>query len=431
MKPISKIIIVIVILLIIGFVIYFFVTKSNPIDPNNPSGNSLFPNSGENISTTDNGNPNDSSLENQTVDTSGQFGQDGIEGRVYEDADNELTRVTDKNVISAYIYGEGDLKTTTIRYIEAGTGHVYEFDAEEKTNVRISNKTIPKVKEAIWGNEDNLVVRYLEGEKNTLKTFASTLETITKFDQSMGTTTEMSLEGKFLPDNIRQIAVSPSGQKIYYLLGYSGFVQGFTEEKPKQMFSSKLKSWLLSWPSEDKVLLTTPPSDGVSGYAYFISATRTQTDDDLTKLVGPVNGLRVLQSANSIYSVFSGTLSGKIFTYSLRNGTQTKLGVATLVDKCSFDQITQKLVYCAVSGDLPNAKYPDDWYKGGVNFSDSIYSINLETGLTNLEFDISVKLGFDMDIISLQTNEDDSSLIFIDKNTQNLWLLDLKKEETI
>ena len=85
---------------------------------------------------------------------------------------------------------------------------------------RVTNTTIPKIYEAIWGNNENsLLLRYLRDDGETIETFTS--KVIEGADGKEG-----SLLGTFLPSDIKSVAVSPKKDKIFYLNVVSGEAQG-------------------------------------------------------------------------------------------------------------------------------------------------------------------------------------------------------------
>jgi hypothetical protein len=84
----------------------------------------------------------------------------------------------------------------TLRFVEGGTGHV--FDGEEK----VSNTTVPAVKEVVWGNlGQSLVLRYEEGPFTPIKSFLGRVA-----GGELG-------ETGFLPDGISSLVAAPRGEE--------------------------------------------------------------------------------------------------------------------------------------------------------------------------------------------------------------------------
>ena len=62
--------------------------------------------------------------------------------------------------------------TEYLRYVEQDTGHVYEFGATTTERKKLTNTSAPGIKEVFWGeNGESLIVRYLETDEDTIKTF--------------------------------------------------------------------------------------------------------------------------------------------------------------------------------------------------------------------------------------------------------------------
>ncbi|MDO8430594.1 MAG: hypothetical protein Q7S72_01220 [Candidatus Taylorbacteria bacterium] len=102
--------------------------------------------------------------------------------------------------------------TSAVRYIERGTGHVYEaLLTSEKVN-KISNTTLPKIYEA-YGNKSgtNFIVQYLKDESDIITNFYAEL----RATGTSTTETPFQLKGRYLSPDINQIAISPSGDRIF------------------------------------------------------------------------------------------------------------------------------------------------------------------------------------------------------------------------
>src|SRR3989344_3251474 len=66
-----------------------------------------------------------------------------------------------------------------VRFVEKGTGNVYEVGPETSEETRLSNTTIPKIAEVVWNKDGTrLVARYLkDGENETIQSYYATLTT--------------------------------------------------------------------------------------------------------------------------------------------------------------------------------------------------------------------------------------------------------------
>ena len=102
--------------------------------------------------------------------------------------------------------------STVVRYIDKGTGHIYETSDLTNEIKKISNTTLPKIYESYWNKNLNaFVLRYLRDESDTISNFYAELRTT-------GTSTSETpyeIKGRYLSPDINQVAVSPSGDKIF------------------------------------------------------------------------------------------------------------------------------------------------------------------------------------------------------------------------
>lgn len=422
MKKILIITISILIILAIGYGVYFFLNRNNTNglvtdeENNFPS----FPDT--------NTEPDTNINEDEEINTfnSGDFTDEYLSSI----SDQRLRRLSSKDLVSFYVYGQNDRGDTKINYIESSTGNIYRYDLRLDEEERISNKTILGIQNVIWGNEDNMVLQYLDDDGKTIQSFAGSLSEEEIIDQEIGTTTSLTFDGGFLTEGIESLSVSPNGNSVFYIKDRRGFSSSINNPNESQeIFSTKIAGWNSTWPTNNSVILSTKPSDGIPGYSYSINPTRSNSDSDLNKIIGPINSLSIIFGQNINNYIYSQSNSGTIQTFYNNNNGSGGLGFVTLAEKCVFAKKDPAIAYCAVPTQIPSAKYPDDWYKGRLSFSDSIFMVNVETGGVSIVYDIPENIGIDLDIIYPQTNEDDTAFVFIDKNTGNLWSLDLEDNQ--
>ena len=307
------------------------------------------------------------------------------------------------------------------RYMERGLGHIFETNMETKRGAKILNETRLKIHDAFWGNNGaNAAFRYLDEESGVVRTFSISL-TETR-DEESGEL-RVSSRGEFLPDNIGGIAVSEAdSRKIFYLLNTggsgAGTVYNMETGAKAQIFSSPLTEWIPGWPARDTVTLTTKASFSVPGMMYALSV-RTER---LSKVLDGIPGLTTLTSPDTRKTAYSHIGPEGFFLMLLNENTgkKTPLSVVTLPEKCVWggDSV---MLYCSVPDRIPSATYPDDWYKGIVSFSDSLWEINTETFEANILADFETQRIGDIDGINLQISDDGAWLIFQNKRDMSLW----------
>ncbi|MBP6884635.1 MAG: hypothetical protein KBC17_02305 [Candidatus Pacebacteria bacterium] len=303
----------------------------------------------------------------------------------------------------------------TVRFVERGTGYVYDIDANGKNENKISGTAIIRASQALFADSGNTVlIRYIKNDNSSTATFLGRITTI-------GGGTAGTLSGDFLPDNLYDVSVSPDGKNITYLLPIDSGTAGITMKTDltakKQIFISPFTEWLLDV-TKSGTFVTTKSAGDHKGYAYKITPS-----GNLQKIIGGINGLTTKVSPNgthALYSIGEGTTL-RLHILRLSDNSDTDTGLQTLPEKCVWgkDSIT---AYCGAPDELPSGKYPDDWYQGVFHFNDSIWKLNIKEGTT-----IQINSGGDnnLDMTYLNLDPSEKYLIFINKNDGSLWSLDI------
>ena len=394
-------------LLIIGVTIFLARDSSTPPTTENPEG--LFP-SGEATTT-------------QATPPATQNTQDRTNSIKPVPVSSRLQPITRVGVAGFVVLETKEASSTLLRYAESDTGHLYEYTNNNTT--RISNTTIPGIKEALWANSGEYVaLRYLDGKANVIKTFVA----------HVGKISTTTLDGKFIEDDIKTVVVAPrertAAEKFLTLTQKDGQSVGadfdtrnFDGARKARLFSSAVPEWHVNWPTSGILYFTTSPSGTANGYTYLYDLGRSGVtgDSGLVKILGPLSGLTSVASPDANTVLFSHTQGDKLLTklYNTRTETSISLGIATIADKCVFS--SKKMLYCAVPFFLPSATYPDDWYKGTVTFSDILWEIDAETGAGKVLVYPEREAGASIDAINLSTNPSGTMLYFTDKTTGILW----------
>lgn len=343
-----------------------------------------------------------------------------------------LRQITNEPVGGAGIFdiiNSDKTKSTIIRYIQRADGNIFETKTDTMNVSRISNKTIPKIYEALWaqtGNGqtsgDNIVItRQLKDDNETVESFAA------KLSGNAGST-ERELSGVYLPQKISTLVVSPDKSKMFYLYpagnGVGGIFANADGGKKTLIFESPLSEWLASFADNKTLVLTTKPSAGAKGFAYFLNS----GGGDIRKIVGGVAGLTILVSPDKKLALYSESVDGSFRTkiYDLVRNRAGDFGLQTLPEKCAWSRNEPSVVFCAVPKTLLACDYPDCWYQGSVAFNDDIWKIDTATGETNRLISPESFVQKTLDIINPLLNENESFLLFMNKTDLSLWILDIR-----
>lgn len=340
--------------------------------------------------------------------------------------ERELMKVSTMPVAGFTVYQkERALKefAPALRYVARATGYVYQTFADQIAERRFSNTIIPKVYEATFGNNgESVAMRYLKSDEQTIQTFLGTLPKEKIGEESGG---NEKIEGSFLPDNISDLSLSYDETKMFYLVNSGDSIAGITinlkDSKKTQVFDSRFTEWLSLWPNAKSITLTTKPSGIAPGYMYTIDPSKK----DFNRVLANINGLVTLTSPNGKLVLYSN--SGlSLSVYNTDSRESNSLGLSTVAEKCVWSKAGDA-IYCAIPKSIPVGIYPDLWYKGETSFSDEIWKIDVESGITTrLINPISVVGGEEVDAIKLALDANEDYLFFVNKKDSYLWKLNIK-----
>jgi hypothetical protein len=404
------IIILIVILIIIGALLFWYFNNGNKPVVNNtvvqqqtlPFGN-----------TSDNKNPTPTEP-NQTGQTDTSTTKSiGKLTQIYKTPTSGSVFFTRKN-------------TQIIRFTDRANGNSYEFIPETNPNdaTRITNTTIPKIQESIWSNNgSSLVLRYLDDKTDGIVSFAGKINVSTTTAGISG-----QMIGSFLPANIKQLVINPSGNKIFSFSnnqnknGSIGIFSSLDGSNKIQSFSSPLADLNVFWPTDNIITFTTKPTYGKVGYLFFYNI----QEDSFTKIMGDVSGMITLTNGDASLVAYSFTQNNlsNLNVYDVKNNIRKLVQFYDLADKCVWGQNNKTMLYCAAPKNIQQANYPDVWYQGLLSFSDNFWQINTDTGETKLIYETN-NTNENIDGFNMVISADDKYVVFQNKNDLSLWLLNL------
>lgn len=330
-----------------------------------------------------------------------------------------LNQLTNKMVGGA-TYNNYNISTSSdVMFVEKTTGYVYAVNTDATELKRLTNTLIPKISNVWWGkknNKPNLIIKYTD-KNEAVRWFNSTIEEI---DSGEG-----QLIGSDLSLDIFSLAVSPNKDNIVYLKKVNqnviAEVLNLSSGKKTNIFNSNFKDWNINWDSSSSIELNSKPSGGVAG---ILMSLNPNTNQPKTLLEG-VNGLTTLVSPQGNKILVSS--GGATSIYNQAQKSSELLNINTFPEKCTWSNDNLH-VFCGVPNQLPTSLYPDNWYSGEVSFSDSIIKINTETGTTTLLINPTAENNnTQIDMINPFLVQNESALIFTNKQDLTLWALDLTK----
>ena len=335
----------------------------------------------------------------------------------------KLRHISEEPIAGAVIIKTSDDKLgDRIRYVERATGHIYETYVKSEEKTRISNTTIPKVYEVVWGKGgDELIFRYLDED---------TGEIISYYAKMSGEkNAEKNITGAFLQKDIYEISAS-NDDKLFYLTkngsGASGIKSGIDGSGGVEVFSSPITEWLSEWSGKNGIILKTKPSSVYEGFVYYLNA----SNGALRKILGGIKGLTALANPDVTEIIYSSGAENSIstFIYNAEKETRKPFVVKTIPDKCVWSKKEKAIVFCAAPEYFPKGEYPESWYQGLISFEDKIWKISTEIELGSIIFDSNFYNVSSIDAVSLILNADENYILFTNKKDYSLWGIDLSPE---
>lgn len=336
-----------------------------------------------------------------------------------------LRKISGEPVAGAVIFNVGT--TSVVRFVEKGTGNVYEAKSDTVAIQRLTNTTIPKIIRASWlPNGSGFLAQTLVPENELIETSfvklnkntaSSTNEALTPFGTTIGK----------LPTGIKEISIKPDGSKIFYYTA-SSLSKWFTGNPDGtgsvQVMVSPLTEWVPKWVSGNTVIMQTKGSSESVGYTYSFDL----SSKVLKKIGVGISGISSNPNSDGSLSLVSGNDSSLgLFVVSSKNASSTKIMVSTLAEKCVWLKEKSPSVYCAVPNRLPGGNFPDIWYKGLVSTEDSIQKIGLADGIFADIADLSSLSDQKIDVVDMSASPDETHLIFRNKIDGYLWMLRIEE----
>ncbi len=314
-----------------------------------------------------------------------------------------LKQLTTRPVAGAVFIENG------IRYVEQGTGHVYDINLTTGEESLIRGTTIPRSADAIFTKDGSTVaITAYEASGNM-----TTLEEVWKDGQPS------VAEGKRLPVGAHELYFGDSTSTLMYLLeeesGSSGYSYSTRTGDGKQIFKTVLRDIHVLWGKT--IYVYTTPSSLTEGYIYRISGSDLQyVTSGGRGLVGFVydDGLMITKVANSVVTSYAQDTSGN----------QILSPVSVMPEKCVKKPTKRNSLYCSVPIAFDAKKFPDDWYKGIVSYSDILWDVDVTGSRSTVISNFFSESGREIDVAKIGTNEDGTFIYFINKNDNTLWMYD-------
>lgn len=389
-KPLLITIGIVFILIVAAIWVYLFLYGA-PDEPGEVYANLGFELNSQPITVTTPPNQNLDTEEQSTINTN--------------TADNPLRQITTRpvagftHVITA--------SSSHVRYVERGTGYVYDINLTTGAETAVSQITIPRVAEAVFSdNGDQVAMTSYTGYSPT--SFAGNL-TDSGFTYSTLEPDAHSL--KFLADGEVLYAVSNNGTT-------RGYMHDLETESRRELFSFDFVNTDVTWGSDyDATYLTTRPAHNLPGYVYTIR------NNTVSPVLPPRVNMHALITPNHTITTFN-TDEDIRTTASTPNGSQYTLPITVIPQKCAADPNNSDGLWCTGPTSVESITFLEDWNKGTVDTTDLIWYIDISEETATLRANPDSLSGRSLDVDNIAVSSVGRYVLLRNRLDQTLWLLD-------
>ncbi|MHB1330682.1 MAG: hypothetical protein ACYCY6_01810 [Minisyncoccota bacterium] len=320
--------------------------------------------------------------------------------------------------------------STTVRYVDRATGHVYEVNLTNLERVKILNTTRPHVYEVIFKQDGSGFVErtVAPGSDTVINTSISLIAPTSTSTSQASSSSAISMhtaEATLLRGELEDITLLHNNNLIYALKDTgSVMTSSFSGENPRTLFTLPFTKWNIRPISNTSAILSTKPSSEAEGYAYTLNI----TSGSLTKMLGPLTALSVLPSSDGRRIAYSYTKNGAnvLSVDNTLNGTSLEILPATLSEKCVWSKQSTNILICAAGENGLEDDAPDAWYQGLTHYSDKIWRFNTDTETAEILLSPKANFDIDIDVINLILSPNEDYLFFTNKTDLSLWALKLE-----
>ena len=379
------------ILLLVGVWAYFLFFGT----PNPPEGEGIFSNFNF-------GNTTDPTVTiPEVIETEDQL--------ITDVASPESLRQLTTTPVAGYqeVLSDGDVRS--VRYIEAGTGHIFSIDLVSGLTERVSATTIPLATKGVMtkdgqyalilsnsGAQADFIVGEIIPENETLRNFA-------------------------LPDYATSFAVTDSDEFVYTTPNGSELIaKAYNPDtnELRTLFTIPFREATIRWNNTTAGPHVVYPhaSSRLEGYVY------TYTNGQVTRQAASGYGLSAVGSEDKL--LYSAQFDNEYTTIIQDMGTFKAVAspLTVVPEKCSFITVDPTIAVCGITLTEYSHLMPDVWYQGNMIMNDTLWEMDTQTESATLLVNPESATGRQLDIVGLQFSTNDRNLYFQNKLDQTLWV---------
>lgn len=326
-----------------------------------------------------------------------------------------IFKIADGPVAGATFIQTLNPTTTIARYVMAENGRAFDLPIDVPGAVprAVSNTTIPGVVRVTWAGAAGLL-QYID--QNTVKTLLLNLPAATTTTQSA------PVRIQFLPNDIKNLAVSPDASKITYLLqtptGSDGYITNPDGSSVRKVFSLPFSQLELLWPASSTIIAYNAPAAGIQGMAFRID----MQSGSVTPFLSAA-GLSLRASPGLDWMIYhtTGGPAGRIsYARNLQSGNNAALSFDPLPEQCIWERSGLR-AYCATAASYVPENYIDLYHMGTSGAGQQIVAYDNSTYATLVAIPGTQDGGSTAEIADMALSLDGRYLLYIKKGERSLW----------
>lgn len=330
---------------------------------------------------------------------------------------NPLNQLTTKSVAG---YIAVSRPTDRVRYVERGTGHIYEINFTTNIETRLVGNTFAKTTDAYFSPDGLLAALVRETDVGT----SVSLVTIPENTGEASVVTP-------LPDNISEIKVL-SSSTINYIETTETQAVGY---RFNRLSGTATELWRIPltdirvWWGNNKTYVVNKTAPGLKGAVYEVVGNGqlipiTEQEYAYTAMFNELNGDIISTNYNSESRVLTSQ------KHKVGENQSTEIAILIIPEKCTIKPNDTNYLWCGapVPDNTNNRRdYIKDWYSGEVISADYLWEINLHNQVSRVGINLKKEAGFNIDLINPKFNQTGDRLFFLNKLNDTLWLYNLPK----
>ncbi len=318
-----------------------------------------------------------------------------------------LTQLTIRPTVGAHLLEEQGIYYA--RYVEAGTGHVYEINLESMNESRISGTTFTQITNAVFAPDGSAVALIQNG-------VAATETTLGLINSDR--TGEESVTTIELPLDIQNLTFSEDSKAVRFTVSdftsTRGYQQKIGADIPELLFTIPLSDITMIWDRDEDFFVHTKPASALDGYVYRLNGS------ELTRVTTGGRGLTALISDSTIITAYYTDDEQENTLINLETKTVGSLPISVLPEKCTFTKEGINIVWCTVPTEIVSGELQDDWYLGKTSFTDRLWKVDVTNQSATLRSNFNTESGRTIDGVSV--TQKGPYVLFINRLDAVLWL---------